>query len=771
MTRNITLHLPEKLSASEIKTRVETAIAENKTPKPVTKTTHKIGFYAGNALLEAIKTKAEELKRTDYAVLIAELCNTEETSAKETSAKETSAKETSAKETSAKGKVSKAKAPADTKGVVIQKRIQYKESQGTTIRNPYHTAFISNDQTKLQRYWLENTMHGVRNNAIVLAEGSTGIGKTALGLQIVKTLQKEKPDCQPWITTPSLVLISHFLTTAEKEKMLKACTVLLGRQQFVSTRRTKTILSKCLKEKVITKEEVIKILNWLETGECLTPYTKTLQKTDKKIGYLIEDLKFLCPDFPTGMVELSSHDDIREPAESIRKHLMQKISTAKWVLCTHNMFAALHRSQKKDDKSPGYTDLIIDEAHDFEDAFARIYGNELSIFKLKLLLKHHEDKSVQKLAKHATALMTSLQTYEGSLNDQSFTIRHLESIQIGIEEYNQTHNDVELKSILDDIKPIITQLKGKKKYYRFNVHYSPKLLYPSITIGPTNLAYVLIKVWNNCQSAVLISATLYLQKKTRENEQYQLTAEYIRFKHAIPKERLHTFAPAIGTWNYTIPTVYVPTEETAAELCYKYENPEPWQNAILTTVKPIFDSSLGGSLMLCTSKFDQAHFTSELLKIYKDRVVLTHGKKDTTIRKEFIEKVKAGIRPIWVGTGPAWVGLDLTEETHPKKDLILTDLVITRIPYNLKKSASHQGRKAIWGEYPVEIAEALIRTKHGIGRLIRSTTGNHKNLHFLDGRLFLPPRPKNTLWRNFRFLLTPYNKTETLKTSKKKFKK
>jgi CRISPR type IV-associated DEAD/DEAH-box helicase Csf4 len=108
------------------------------------------------------------------------------------------------------------------------------------------------------------------------------------------------------------------------------------------------------------------------------------------------------------------------------------------------------------------------------------------------------------------------------------------------------------------------------------------------------------------------------------------------------------------------------------------------------------------------------------------------------IKNTFVEMARKGNRPIWLATGGAWTGLDLTDEgvTDPTEDNLLTDLVIVRIPLGRSRSVAHQIRVEKLGLEEEFFAAALL-LRQGIGRLIRREGVQNRKLWFLDGRILL----------------------------------
>lgn len=93
-----------------------------------------------------------------------------------------------------------------------------------------------------------------------------------------------------------------------------------------------------------------------------------------------------------------------------------------------------------------------------------------------------------------------------------------------------------------------------------------------------------------------------------------------------------------------------------------------------------------------------------------------------------------GLKMVWLATGPAWTGLDLSHsDVEAKRDWLLTDVVIPRIPYGTERSAIHRARM-VWMQ-SAERDRAAFQLRQGIGRLVRREGLKKRRVWMLDGRL------------------------------------
>ena len=103
--------------------------------------------------------------------------------------------------------------------------------------------------------------------------------------------------------------------------------------------------------------------------------------------------------------------------------------------------------------------------------------------------------------------------------------------------------------------------------------------------------------------------------------------------------------------------------------------------------------------------------------------------------RQFRAIAAGGKRPIAIATGGAWTGLDLSDsQVSPEEDTLLTDLIISAIPFNTQRSYLHLQKVQRLG-MNVEISYALRKFTQGLGRLIRRPGVKDRRLWILDNRL------------------------------------
>ena len=169
------------------------------------------------------------------------------------------------------------------------------------------------------------------------------------------------------------------------------------------------------------------------------------------------------------------------------------------------------------------------------------------------------------------------------------------------------------------------------------------------------------------------------------------------------------------------------------------EKVERWHRTLASQLQEIDDTAAGGTLVLCCSYLDVRALNGLLADSLAERLLASRGSGSMRmLAEEFIRLGRRQARPIWLATGSAWTGLDLSDHDamEAAEDFALTDLVITRIPFGANKTAVHLARTKRLG-FDVECMEAALRLKQGLGRLIRRDGVSQRRIWVLDGRSHL----------------------------------
>ena len=621
----------------------------------------------------------------------------------------------------------------------------------------------------------------IASKQIALLEGSTGIGKSRV---IARTVMQHAPNKRIGVFGPTLQVVYHLAkallaesATATKRKRPRTVLV-IGKRNFVDSAKMEVILETL---DSANPEAAKKIRAWCEAdGPPTTPTTKSLHElTNEPVTWLVEDLVNIVPELSAASLAC---DETTKPCAGLDSYLRCKtdLDEADVIFSTHAMLCIstmrMHGAQPG--LFPYFDAIFVDEAQDLESAMANVAGNDVSLRHLRAALREGAQTEVisgRLWGKLDAALERCRQSLDQMEGDCFIFPGHEK-------EYPKFSKVCEDAEVLASLLAKITKKEGIidaawfsqirqwcqaleqiiSGRYTVSISYSKVLKLPSMSVGPSYLRHYFNTLWESVDSAGLLSATMYAPKGSED-----FSAWWIRRNLCVPKERYLEAPPFVAPWIYSTPTVFMPSESNALALARpeteSEERFEEWYRNISLTLKRIVDAAGGGTLVLCNS-YDEIRALSSRLSPGRQMRVIAQEPDDsiTRIKNSFMEMAREGVRPIWLATGGAWTGLDLTDETvtEPTKDNLLTDLVIVRIPLGRSRSVAHQVRVERLGLEEEFVAAAFL-LRQGIGRLIRREGVHNRKIWFLDGRIMLEG-PRGATFSNMAKVLQFYPKKSSI---------
>ena len=602
---------------------------------------------------------------------------------------------------------------------------------------------------RAQQEMVDILMKGIRAKKITLLEGSTGIGKSRV---IAKSALQLPSSTKIGIFAPTLAvlyqLVEEFLNRAKALRIDPPSIALhIGKRNFVDLHKLEEILPIL---EPSCPEDVARAKEWIAQGGPTITRTSQLLKKHVPLQWLVDDLIEIAPEISASAVVC---DDLSKPLPGLEAYQNAKegIDHAQVIFSTHTMFclSALNTRENRPSLFPGFGTVFLDEAHQLEEAMANCTGSDLSIRHLHCSLRdgftrkdvsanrwHSIDSLVTKCQQELAFLPDDYLVpagVEGDSHYQRFRqhasalAKHLNKIQ---------HSDDRLW--LEGIKRWRHTLEQITSY-RFDarVTFSLKLRLPSVTVGPSFLRNYFKSLWDSCQSACLLSATLYVCEKPG-----QFSSRFVRIKLCIPSDRALETKPFVAPWIYNSPTLYSPDPDNARAFAYPGESRESplelesWFTKIAGSISILAKDAAGGTLVLCNSYADIEALGKCLNSLDIRLMIQTRDDSVKALTALFKANARAGGRPVWLATGPAWTGIDLRDElaANASYDRILTDLVITRSPLGRNRTAAHVARVSRIG-FEQELLDAAFTLRQGLGRLIRREDLRDRRIWFLDGRI------------------------------------
>jgi CRISPR type IV-associated DEAD/DEAH-box helicase Csf4 len=426
---------------------------------------------------------------------------------------------------------------------------------------------------------------------------------------------------------------------------------------------------------------------------------------------------------------------------------------------------------------PLYQALIVDEAHTLEQSFANTFSEYLAVRKIISSLRTYKthggkissadiDRVNQQIALISKDTPRD-ETHRLDSNKCASAKAALTHLYLTLSEL--TPQKIPKKSAPEKLQAIfelkraigILKMATGSASSRSHIRFSPTRAYPQLFVGRDRVDNILALMWNSVESGAAVSATLYLDRYDGPSAAYQ------RSLLAIPEERAREFPPIKATWlKDAIESVNVVSQEDALKLTPPSRNDalneaeaktitSAWLDALSEEMKHIVATAKGGTLVLNTSYETVAGLQARLAEHLPHIVYAQEGKPLQSQAKDFLQLSALGKKPLWLAVGGAWTGLDIgghepltrllnLEQIPAQDDVILTDLVIPRMPFGTNNSITHLRRVAQSGSRLWDILDAAFVFKQGLGRLVRRKgLPKNRRIWVLDGRLRAPNARQN----------------------------
>ncbi len=587
----------------------------------------------------------------------------------------------------------------------------------------------------------------IDKGGVAFAEAATGTGKGRL--LALHGLLSAASGKRAVIAAPlqNLWQIADEIPLFDEASQVKVA-ILLGRTNFISKIRLRAWLE---------ENENAALTEWVAAGgPPLSDRAKTMQaKLGLCLNWLFEDASSLADELPAGL--MLQQGEVDDESEAVYQRLREEAADADLILCSHHLLAShvrfsIFRSGSDDDEEAkvpaGLPDhmalLLVDEAHLLETAFASIYSSTVHIEALK----RHISNSTAKLKGRAVEALTTLgqQVQAEALlvgkgvQGRSGTYPEIQEAAAAAAEairgLGVAKKAVELRAVTNYAARALDACARPTTTVRFEV--SPVLHYPALTAGCSSLDFAFKRLWAMTDAAALVSATLYSTP---------MDGGLTRWKLSVPKERAIYLPAVIPGW------VTSPVRLQRARVAVPPDDSDLWLKELADQVITAATKAKGGTMVLCTSYATVTGLANLLEPHLGGRLVVQDrscGAKKCS--EQHAALYRQGVRPVWIATGAAWTGINLSDsESAAADDQMLSDLVITRLPIGITRTLTHERRRSLQG-FQVETTEACWLFRQGIGRAVRREGTPTKNLWVLDCRI-----DNRDAWlAPFRRVLSPY---------------
>lgn len=584
----------------------------------------------------------------------------------------------------------------------------------------------------LQDHFLR-AMEALSAGKCVLLEAPTGTGKgRLLACAAVAFAQQGK---RAVISAP--LSVSHQLLQEIEAIAPGSATLVLGRPNFIDDEVVRARLDG-------SENEAVR--SWLESGAAATSEsTQALSRlTGLPLAYLVEDLLAIDPEFAVAGCLLKSES--RGQSAQLYEQLRQAWrNTSRPIrIASHMMLAAQERAEKialtDDEEAMLARDvLLVDEAHTLEVAFSAVHSTSVH---LHALVKHASAigrgvrEAAEALEEEARQVAVESGGAHGGLLLQEATGELAQRIEAFVREVKAINGQGRKKTEAHDAARQAAAALDQFRSKGGHLSVTPKRRYPVITVGRASVASLLRECVLRTPT-LLVSATLY-----NTGTGAGFSPDYFLYTLGLRDHKSRCV---------TLPPVDVPWLRSAQFFVDASVSPPPaqqeddtvwraWHDSLAARIHRIYTSAKGGVLVLCTS-YDTA---AELAKRLREDSALapaviqqSSARSAMQCKSDFEALHRQRVRPLWLGVGNAWTGIDLTDKTaHPQDDVALTDVVIARLPFGVTRSLTHQYRRERFAQ--AEFLEALKTLRQGAGRLIRRPGVLHRRLWVLDGRILQP---------------------------------
>jgi len=594
------------------------------------------------------------------------------------------------------------------------------------------------------------------------------------------------------ICAPSVENIVHLLKewrivrpTLDPDGLLSVA-IVLGRAQYVSASKLQLLLDNAEPD----DGGMDPIRQWLDGGmkEHFTDSTRALAQDAPCVSGLKDDLEWLCKG--TSLNASDAELDESSPKEEIGAYqalrhaasLADMVFTTTAMLCMDSMRLA---DSKQPRLLPYPAALFVDEAHTLESIQASMAAKSFSFVRLRAELRSCDWSSIGKKGACEDvlrALKVAAEKLERVPDGTPLPIDRcddplaqfhwrgaqdsLRDLGMAIEVFAKV-SDKRSGNLSGTMRRALKYAEDArytlgiiKEGYRGFMNQSPRRRQISFTMGPKSVQRHLLARWATTPMGMLLSGTL-AHIGSGGGDYSAIKAEL-----SIPSIRCSETRSMHPSWLHSTPVIMQPGRENfhhfmPPKITNNADADEAEMRAWLHNCTRVIDlaatSAKGGTLVLVTS-FDKIDgFWRTIEKGHPhlvNRIIAQkrHGRFSQTadhFRKEAI----AGNRPIWLATGQAWTGLDLTHrEVDASEDFLLTDLVIPHCPFGLDRTTTHQARLDRVG-FRTEVIGVQRRLRQGMGRLVRREGLQHRRIWLLDGRL---KHPAAGYTRDLNLFLTRY---------------
>lgn len=653
---------------------------------------------------------------------------------------------------------------------------------------------------------------------VAFCEAATGVGKSMVAAASAYWARSQ--GAVVVIAAPSHSQISQI--SLELKRLTEYhgaidATRLYGRQEFVSEYLLADLIDVMLADpNHPLREDAARAQQWLEHQQEKPPLSDALSTPPWSVASLVES----APDFPVAGVRLTSACSESDAGAQAYTDTRDRAASAGIVLCTHAMLSLDLRARlwacsssipdrisgedgeryarrvlsalvAADSGSahflPDYKYLVVDELHELEASVARAMSSQISLRSVVRNIERLGNRlPIGQNIAEANRALSRIQELSSSSGDIRLTSKQsngfapLKALLNAVEKTHKRVTKSALKSRAQSKAPdeiaqltenlgVLRQMTKPTTSRATSISFSPIRAYPSALQGPTSVTNMLRLLWgrviaDGAFGAAGLSATLYLPRTNAAP-----SAAHLVSKLGLRPEWTSMTPPFTPAWVTQPVTLRIPARASLASLTPPRSTSDPtlfeaWHDAVSAAVSQTIEDAQGGTLVLCTSYATVDELNRRLSDRYGSRLIVqTQDSPFSALKQRYIDAALSGSRPVWLATGQAGTGLDLSPPVQlniaAEQDVMLTDLVITRLPFGLSGSSTQEERKRRLGQaaFAEDQSGMLTLLRQWVGRLVRRPGIRDRNLWVYDARAFT----HSTYQPSVAALLARYNNRES----------
>ena len=367
--------------------------------------------------------------------------------------------------------------------------------------------------------------------------------------------------------------------------------------------------------------------------------------------------------------------------------------------------------------------MIFDEAHQLPDIASQYFGQQLSSRQLQDLAKdiviayRTEVRDVQQLQKSADRLAQCAQDFRLTLGEPGF--------RGNLRDLLSDNNIMRMLTLLDDALElcydVIKLSLGRSAL--LDAAFERAALYRTRLKRLRAIDEPGFSYWYECTSRhfTLALTPLSVAERFREVMDNRKAAWVFTSATLAVNEQMSHFSSRLGVDNATTMILDSPFDYTQqALLCVPRNMPEPNQpggaRKLAQMMKPLIDANKGRCFFLCTSHKMMRELAAEFRASMTLPVLLQGETSKGQLLKQFLEAGNA----LLVATSSFWEGVDVRGDA-------LSLVIIDKLPFTSPEDPLLKARMEdcrLRGGDPfndVQLPDAVITLKQGVGRLIRDT--------------------------------------------------